>query len=64
VRHVARVGDEQFIQNFIGKPKGKRPVGRLRRRRVDNVKMNLRGTGWEGVDWIHVAQVGASGGLL
>jgi hypothetical protein len=36
--------------------KGKRPVGRLRRRWKDNIRMNLREIGWEGVDWIHLAQ--------
>jgi hypothetical protein len=39
-----------------GKPKGKRPLGRLRRRWVDNIKIDLRGKGWDGVDWIDLAQ--------
>jgi hypothetical protein len=37
---------------LVGKPEGKRPVGRSRRRSVDNVKMNLREKGWGGMDWI------------
>jgi hypothetical protein len=37
-------------------PEGKSPLGRPRRRRVDNIKMDLREIGWDGVDWIHTAQ--------
>jgi hypothetical protein len=37
----------------VGKPEGKRPLGRPRRRWVDNIKMDLR---WDGVDWIDTAQ--------
>jgi hypothetical protein len=36
----------------VGKPDGKRPLGRPRRRWVDNIKMYLREIGWAGVDWI------------
>jgi hypothetical protein len=35
---------------LVGKPEGKRPLGRPRRRWVDNIKIDLRGTGWGGVD--------------
>jgi hypothetical protein len=48
----------------VGKPDGKRPVERLRRRWVDNIIMALREIGWDGRDWIDLAQVGTSGGLL
>jgi hypothetical protein len=41
---------------LVGKPEGKRPLGRPRRRRVDNIKMDLREIGWDGVDWIDMAQ--------
>jgi hypothetical protein len=41
---------------LVGKPEGKRPLGRRRRRWVDSIKMNLREIGWEGMDWIHLAQ--------
>jgi hypothetical protein len=34
----------------VGKPEGKRPLGRPRRRLVDNIKMDLREIGWDGVD--------------
>jgi hypothetical protein len=37
---------------FVGKPVEKRPLGRRRRRCVDNIKMDLRKIGWDGVDWI------------
>jgi hypothetical protein len=41
---------------LVGKPGGKRPLGRPRRRWVDNIEMDLRETGWDGVDWIDLAQ--------
>jgi hypothetical protein len=41
---------------LVGKPEGKTPLGRRRRRWVDNIKMNLREIGWNGVDWIDMAQ--------
>jgi hypothetical protein len=41
---------------LVGKPEGKRPLGRPRRRWVDNIKMDLREIGWDGVDWIDLAQ--------
>jgi hypothetical protein len=41
---------------LVGKPEGKRPLGRPRRRWVDNIKMDLRELGWDSVDWIKVAQ--------
>jgi hypothetical protein len=40
----------------VGKPEGKRPLGRPRRRWVDNIKMGLREIGWDGVDLIDMAQ--------
>jgi hypothetical protein len=41
---------------LVGKPDGKRPLGRPRRRWVDNIKMYLRELGWDGRDWIDLAQ--------
>jgi hypothetical protein len=41
---------------LVGKPEGKRPLGRPRCRWVDNIKMDLREVGWEGRDWIDVDQ--------
>jgi hypothetical protein len=40
----------------VGKPEGKRPLGRPKRKWVDDIKMDLRETGWNGVDWTAVAQ--------
>jgi len=41
---------------MVGKPEGKSPRRRTRRRLEDNIKMDLREVDWEGVDWIHMAQ--------
>jgi hypothetical protein len=41
---------------LVGKPEEKRPLGRPRRRWVDNIKMDLREIGWDGMDWIDLAQ--------
>jgi hypothetical protein len=41
---------------LVGKPEWKRPFGRPRHQWEDNIKMDLREIGWEGVDWIHLAQ--------
>jgi hypothetical protein len=41
---------------LVGKPKGKRPLERPRRRRVNNIEMDLREIGWDGMDWIDLAQ--------
>jgi hypothetical protein len=43
---------------LVGKPEGKRPLGRQRRRWVDNIKMDLTDTGRDGVDWMDMAQDG------
>jgi hypothetical protein len=41
---------------LVGKPEGKRPLGIPRRRLVDNIKMDLREIGCDGMDWIDLAQ--------
>jgi hypothetical protein len=57
VGHVARMGEKRNACRIsVGKPEGKRPLGRPRRRWVDNIKMDLRDIGWDGMDWIDVAQ--------
>jgi hypothetical protein len=43
---------------LVGKPEGKRPLRRPRRRWVDNIKMDLSDIGWDGVDWMDMAQDG------
>jgi hypothetical protein len=41
---------------LVGKAQGKRPLTRPRRRWVDNIRMDLGETGWDGMDWIDLAQ--------
>jgi hypothetical protein len=41
---------------LVGKPEGRRPLGRPRRRWVNNIKIDLREIGWDGIDWIELAQ--------
>jgi hypothetical protein len=41
---------------LVGKPEGKRTLGRLRRRWEDGIKVDLREIGWGGVEWIQLAQ--------
>jgi hypothetical protein len=54
-RHVAHI-DEKCIQNFHWKTLRKEALRRARCRWEDNIRMDLREVGWEGVDWIHMAQ--------
>jgi hypothetical protein len=57
VGHIARLGGKRnACKLLVGKPEGKRPLGRPRRRWVDNIKMDLLAIGWGGVDWIGLAQ--------
>jgi hypothetical protein len=55
-------GEEECIQ--VGMPEGKRPLGRRRRRWMDNIKLNLREIGWGSMDWINLAKARKSGGIL
>jgi hypothetical protein len=41
---------------LVGKPEGKRPLRKPRRRWDDNIRMDLRKLGWGGMDWIDLAQ--------
>jgi hypothetical protein len=51
--HVARMGEERKVYMvLVGKPEGKRPPGRPRRRWEDGIRMDLREIGLGGVDWI------------
>jgi predicted small integral membrane protein len=51
------MGEKRNVYRLlVGKPEGKRPLGRLRRRWIDNVKMNLLEIGLIVVDWIGLAQ--------
>jgi hypothetical protein len=40
----------------VGKPEGNRPLGRSRHRWMDNIRIDVGEIGWDGVDWIDVAQ--------
>jgi hypothetical protein len=54
--YVARMGEERNAYKIlVGKPEGKRPLGKPRCRWVDNIKMYLRETGLSGMDWIDLA---------
>jgi hypothetical protein len=54
---VAGIGEKRNAYwILVGTQEGKRPLGRPRRRWVDNIKMDLREIGWEGVDWIDLDQ--------
>ena len=56
-RYVARVGERKGAYRIlVGKPEGRRPLGRTRRRWQDSIKMDLRDVGWGGMDWIDLAQ--------
>jgi hypothetical protein len=51
--HVARMGEKRNVHRLlVGKPEGRRPLGRPRRRWVDNIRMDLGEVGWGDVDWI------------
>jgi hypothetical protein len=55
--HVARMGEKRNAYRLlVGKPEGRRPLGRPRRRWMDNIRMYLGEVGWGGVDWIGLAQ--------
>jgi hypothetical protein len=54
---VARIGENRnACRILVGKPEGKKPLGRSRRRWDDNIKMDLREIGWGGMDWIDLAE--------
>jgi len=55
-------GEEmRCIQGFGGKPERKNPLGRLRHRWEDNIKIDLQEVGWVRMDWISLAQIGTGG---
>ena len=57
VGHVARMEERRGAYRvLVGKPEGKRPLGRPRSRWEDSIKMGLQEVGCEGVDWIELAQ--------
>jgi hypothetical protein len=65
--HVARMVEERNVYKvWVGKPEGKRPLARPRRRWEDGVSMDLREIGLRGVYWIRFdwLRTGTGGGLL
>jgi len=55
--HVARMGEEREVYRvLVGKPEGKRPLGRPRHRWVDSIRMDLQEVGCGYMDWIGLAQ--------
>ena len=57
VGHVARMGESRGVYRvLVGKPEGKRPLGRPRRRWEDNIKMYLQKVRCGGMDWNELAQ--------
>jgi len=56
--HVARMGEDRGVHRLlVGKPEGRRPLGRPRRRWEDNIKMDLQEVGGGRGDWMELAQV-------
>jgi hypothetical protein len=54
--HVARMEEKRNACRILVGKLGKRPLGRRRRRWVSNIELALREIGWDGVDWIDMAQ--------
>jgi hypothetical protein len=55
--HVARTGEGRGVYGvLVGRPEGKRPLERPRRRWEDNIKMDLREIGIDGANWIRLTQ--------
>jgi len=55
--HVARMGEERgAYRSLVGRREGKRPLGRPRRRWVDNIRMDLQEVGYGYMDWVGLAE--------
>jgi hypothetical protein len=63
--HMARTGEDRKVYKvLVGKPEGKRPLGRPRRRWEDGIRMDLREISWGSVESIQLAQDRTGGGFL
>jgi hypothetical protein len=63
--HVKRMGDKKNAYRIlVGKPEGKRPLGRTRCMWVNIIKTDLREIGWIGMDWIDMAQGPVEGSCI
>jgi hypothetical protein len=60
--HVARIGRRGMHIGYWGKSIWKETTGKPRRSWVDNIKMDLREIGWDGMNWIDRLRIGSSGG--
>jgi hypothetical protein len=55
--YISQIGETRNAYTIlVGKPEGKRPPGRPRRKWMDNIEIDLREIGWDGIDWIDLAQ--------
>ena len=63
--HVARMGEERGVYRvLVGKPEGRRPLGRPRRRWVDNIRTDLQEVGCGYMDWMCWPRIQTGGGRL
>jgi hypothetical protein len=65
-RHVERIWEKRNAYMLVGKQEGKRPLGRPRRRWVENIMMYLVEVGWDGMMWTRLVslRIGTGGELL
>jgi hypothetical protein len=62
---VARIGEERKVcKVLVGKPEGKRSLGRPRRRWENGIRMDIVEIGWQDVEGFSWLKIGAGGGLL
>jgi hypothetical protein len=54
--HVVRIGEKRNAYRSVGKPEGKKPLGRPRSRWLGNIRMDAVQVVWDDVDWIGLAQ--------
>jgi hypothetical protein len=63
--HVTRVGERRYAYRvLVGKPEGKRPLGRPRRRWKNNIKMDIQEVGWGAWNRLMWLRIGTDGGHL